>query len=45
MSDVAAGLHLAVRLDDDTVAQVLEEQRLLRLAGPGSPEVPASDPR
>ena len=35
--DVAAGLHLAVDLHDDAVAQVVEHQHLLRL---GEPELP-----
>ena len=35
--DVAAGHQLAVRLDDDAVAQVVEHQRLMRL---GQAELP-----
>ena len=35
--DVAAGLELAVHLDDDAVAEAVEEQHLLRL---GEPELP-----
>ena len=35
--DVSAGLELAIGLDDDTVTQTVEHQRLLRL---GQPELP-----
>src|SRR3546814_3501405 len=35
--DVTAGLHLSVGLDDDAVAQAVEQQRLLRL---GQAELP-----
>ena len=37
IDDVAAGLHLAVGLDPDARAQVVEHERLLRL---GEPDLP-----
>ena len=37
IDDVAAGFHLAVDLDDDAVAQAVEDQHLLRF---GEPQLP-----
>ncbi len=40
--DVAAGLHLAVHLHDDAVAQLVQHQHLLRL---GQARAPTAGPR